>query len=98
MAHIDLTEQQVLAVKEWADHNQVEAVRLFGSRAKGCATADSDVDLAVTADKGLYWTMAAKWEVELTAWLGLTVHIRDYARNKAIRDACEECSIPLYPA
>ena len=94
---IGLTEQQERKVREWADRTQyVKAVRLFGSRAKGCAKPHSDVDLAVTADAGHYVALAAKWEAELAALLGLTVRIGDFARNKAIRDASEECNRDCY--
>jgi predicted nucleotidyltransferase len=50
---MDLTEHQVRAIKEWAQSARyAQEVRLFGSRAKGCARPDSDVDLAITAGIG----------------------------------------------
>lgn len=94
---MDLTEEQVLAIYEWADGDPyVQGVRLFGSHTKGCARPDSDVDLAVTAEAGHYVALASEWETVLGARLGLTVHVRDFARNKAIRDACDECSRLLF--
>jgi len=49
MAPINLTGSQVRAIQKWgAATPQVLEVRLFGSRAKGLARPDSDVDLAVT--------------------------------------------------
>jgi predicted nucleotidyltransferase len=47
---MNLTEQQVEIIKNWAASSlYLQAVRLFGSYAKGSAHPDSDVDLAVTA-------------------------------------------------
>ena len=64
---VDLTDQQARAIKEWAGRTGViEAVRLYGSRAKGCARPDSDVDLAITASDGNYVRFADEWERELS--------------------------------
>jgi Polymerase beta, Nucleotidyltransferase len=47
----ELTEQQRDIIRGWAQGiTQISEVRLFGSRAVGCARADSDIDLAVTLD------------------------------------------------
>jgi predicted nucleotidyltransferase len=46
---MNLTEQQVRVIQEWAARaRHITEVRLFGSRARGCAPPGSDVDLAVT--------------------------------------------------
>jgi predicted nucleotidyltransferase len=56
---MDLTEEQVRLIQDWAAREHIiEEVRLFGSRAKGCARPDSDVDLAVTAAAGHYVALA----------------------------------------
>lgn len=95
---MDLTDNQVRAITNWAAEERViEEVRLFGSRAKGYARPDSDVDLAVTADEGHYVALAAAWEERLTAQLGLEVRVRDFARNETIRAACEECNVIIFP-
>jgi predicted nucleotidyltransferase len=94
---VDLKPEEVEAIQRWAKQTpQVREVRLFGSRAKGCAKSNSDVDLAVTADAGNYVALANKWEEHLSKLVDLTVHVRDYARNEAIRQACEECSLLLF--
>jgi predicted nucleotidyltransferase len=94
---VDLKPEQVEAIHRWASQTpQVRELRLFGSRAKGCAKTNSDVDLAVTADAENYVALASKWEEFLSKTLDLTVHIRDFARNEAIQKACEECSLLLF--
>jgi predicted nucleotidyltransferase len=73
---MDLSPKQIAAIKTWArDTPQVVEVRLFGSRAKGTARPDSDVDLAVTADYGNYVALVAQWEDRLSKELGLDVRI-----------------------
>ncbi len=94
---IDLTDDQQRQIIEWAQATPyVRAARLFGSRAKGNARPDSDVDLAVSASAGHYVALVAEWEKHLSERTGLTVHIRDYERNEAIRDACAECHVLIY--
>jgi predicted nucleotidyltransferase len=94
---LDLKPEHAEAIRLWGMQTpQVRDVRLFGSRAKGCAKANSDVDLAVTADAGHYVALASKWEEHLSKMLNLTVHIRDFAHNEAIQKACEDCSLLLF--
>src|SRR3954464_1205772 len=95
---MDLSANQAEAIRDWARRTPyVREVRLFGSRAKGIAKPNSDVDLAVTADDaGHYVALSANWEKHLSDALVLTVHIRDYARNETIRKACQECCVPLF--
>ena len=46
---MNLTDHQQWIIKEWALRTpHVVEVRLFGSRAKGTAKPDSDIDLAIT--------------------------------------------------
>jgi predicted nucleotidyltransferase len=75
----------------------MDAVRLFGSYAKGGAHERSDIDLAVSANAGHYLALVDEWERNLTDLLGSTVHIRDFIRNGAIQVACDECSLLLFP-
>ena len=94
---MDLTDDQQQRISAWAQATPyVRAVHLFGSKAKGNARPDSDVDLAVSAAGGHYTALAAEWEKHLSDCTGLTVNIRDYDRNKAIRDACAECPVVIY--
>ena len=85
-------------IRAWAEASPyVDAVRLFGSYAKGNAHERSDIDLAVSASAGHYLTLVDEWELNLTDILGSTVHIRDFLRNEAIQLACDECSLLLFP-
>ncbi len=96
---MDFIKEQVRAIKEWAARSHVDTVRLFGSRAKSCARADSDVDLAVTASDGDYVRFADDWEEELSKALNLSVAIKQYnsTADDTVRRYCAECSIQLYP-
>jgi predicted nucleotidyltransferase len=97
-ALMHLTEAQVAIIRAWAAATPyVDAVRLFGSYARGLAHERSDIDLAVSADAGHYVALAEEWERHLTDGLGQTVHICDFLRNEANRAACGECSVTLYP-
>jgi predicted nucleotidyltransferase len=97
-ALMHLTEAQVAIIRAWAAATPyVDAVRLFGSYARGLAHERSDIDLAVSADAGHYVALAEEWERHLTDGLGQTVHICDFLRNEATRAACGECSVTLYP-
>src|SRR5262245_18828915 len=51
--NMQLTDEQRDAIIAWAERTpQVKAVMLFGSRCKGTARPDSDVDLALSMTKG----------------------------------------------
>jgi len=73
------------AIEQWAAQNRsVREVWLFGSRAKGTARPDSDVDLAIKlmpASKGTDWALwrysqfGDKWQNELIAILGRHVSL-----------------------
>src|SRR6476469_10036000 len=101
--HMQLTEEQRDAIIAWAERTpQVQAVMLFGSRCKGTARSDSDVDLAITMIKGR-WEWRFKnyrdnvndWERELTDAVGLTVFVRSChpALGPEVPAAVKECSI-----
>jgi len=96
---MDLTDQRERAIKERAVRTGVvEAVRLYGSRAKGCARPDSDVDLAITTGVGHYVALARGWEDELSKALGLTVHVKQYncPADDRVRRYCDEYSVVLF--
>jgi predicted nucleotidyltransferase len=103
---MQLTEEQRVAIIAWAKRTpQVQAVMLFGSRCKGTARPDSDVDLALTMTKGR-WERRFKnyrdnvnaWERELTDAVGLTVYVRSLhpALGPEVPAAVKECSIKLW--
>jgi predicted nucleotidyltransferase len=76
---------------------------LFGSRCKGIARPDSDVDLALNMTKGpreqhFNNYKVDAWEAELTAALGLPVHVRSRypALGPEVPAAVKECSIKLW--
>jgi predicted nucleotidyltransferase len=47
--HVDLAKHELSAIARWAEQTPwISEIRLFGSRAKGTAHPDSDIDLAVT--------------------------------------------------
>jgi predicted nucleotidyltransferase len=88
---MDLTCQQVRAIQAWAEAaGYAREVRLFGSRAKGCARPDSDVDLAITAGFEHYVARANAWEAELSQTLGLIVHMKQY------NSPSDECCVVLF--
>ena len=93
-----LAEAQLAKICAWAEASPcVDAVRLFGSYAKGNTHERSDIDLAVSANAGHYLALVDEWEHDLNDRLGSTVHIRDFLRNEAIQLACDECSLLLFP-
>jgi predicted nucleotidyltransferase len=103
---MQLTDEQRDAIIAWAERTpQVQAVMLFGSRCKGTARPDSDVDLAITMMKGR-WERRFKnyrdnvnaWERELTDAVGLTVFVRSRhpALGPEVPAGVKECSIKLW--
>jgi predicted nucleotidyltransferase len=104
---MDLTDQQVRAIKEWAEATRyVQEVRLFGSRAKGDARSNSDADLALTLGGddpgtilGNYFALSQKWQDELTSRLELKAHVALYNEtdDDRVRRYCDKCSIVLFP-
>jgi predicted nucleotidyltransferase len=85
---MDLSNMQVAAIVDWAKSKPyIHAVRLYGSRYKGTANPDSDVDLAITIEQPKRSTMTAyathfhfraKWETHLERETGLKFHIQLY--------------------
>ena len=96
---MDLTEEQVRYIQEWADRTGVvETVRLYGSRAKGNARPDSDVDLALTVGTGHYVRFADEWQRELSYALVLNVMLKQYnsPADDTVRRYCDEFSVVLF--
>jgi predicted nucleotidyltransferase len=105
---MNLTDEQLNAIREWAVRDQrLQEIRLFGSRVKGTARLDSDVDLAVVIRGDTrrsqwitYVTQVDEWEASLTHLLQLPVRIKQY---DAVLDAvvfryCQEASLAIYRA
>ena len=86
-----LTSAQKDAISDWATSKPLSEVRVFGSRAKGRARIDSDLDVAITATDGNYWNLANRWEVD-SERTGLRVAIKQY--NSSLTDTvkryCDE--------
>lgn len=103
---MDLSPAQVSAIEDWArETSDIVEVRLFGSRAKGGAGPDSDVDLAVTilgregeTPYGIWAFDHSEWEADLERATGLKFEIKMYDRDSTPRvfNACEEHGILLY--
>jgi predicted nucleotidyltransferase len=90
---------QVKAIREWAKATpEVLAVRLFGSRAKGCAKPDSDLDVAISASVGNYVALADQWEAHLREAIGLWVKLKQYngPYSDKVREYCADFSVVLF--
>ncbi|MGH9550890.1 MAG: nucleotidyltransferase family protein [Terriglobales bacterium] len=95
-AKIGLTRAQIKVIAKWAKKNSyLTDLRVFGSRAKGCARKDSDLDIAITADDDHYFNLAAKWEAELSELTGLRAVVRRYT-VEPVRQYCDDFSIVLF--
>src|SRR5262249_2478273 len=66
---------------EWASkYRSIRELWIFGSRVKGTPEPDSDLDVGVYLvpkgwAMGTYTALSRKWEEELGAALGVTVHL-----------------------
>ena len=83
-----LTDEQLAIIITWAKKTpEVQAVYLYGSRAKGTAKADSDVVLALSIKGLATWRLAKfishrrAWRAELEAALGLAVELERARRD-----------------
>lgn len=75
---MQLSGEQIDAIRAWASRTpEVRAVWLFGSRAKGTARPDSDVDLAIECDMADYCFEREAWAGDLSGQLGLVVQIEN---------------------
>jgi predicted nucleotidyltransferase len=110
MPNRQLSEAQDYAVRLWAKGNRhVTEVRLFGSRAWGNATPESDIDLAVTIGepgldegtlRGLWFALSKHWQEELTLLLqNQKVHVSLYndPDGDTVRKACDAYCVKLFP-
>jgi len=103
---VNLTDDQVDKIQEWAAQTRyVKEVRLFGSRAKGSARPDSDIDLAITVGgsddgvvRGNYFAVGPEWQRQLSDLLGLNAHVGCYndPDTDVVRRSCDECSLILF--
>lgn len=107
---INLSETQLRGIRDWAEAQpHILAVRLYGSRAKGTARPDSDIDLALTVvaktsrlcdDDGYtaYFFSKDRWQNELSALTGLPVHVERYhaQTHPNVFRFCAELSVPLW--
>jgi predicted nucleotidyltransferase len=75
---------------------QIEAVRIFGSRAKETARRDSDLDLAITASNGNYVALADRLEAHLRFVTGLLVKLHHYNADELVRAYCDVFSIMIF--
>ena len=92
---MDLPEIRCI-IREWAEGTpQIEAVRIFGSRAKETARPDSDLDLAITASNGNYVALADRWEAHLRLVTGLFVKLHHYNTGELVRAYCDDFSIMI---
>ena len=83
-----ISRQQLDAIRDWAENAQyVQEVRVFGSRAKGCARIDSDLDIAITATDGNYTRFDVDWKNALSEVTGLKVGLSQY--NNSLNDAVQ---------
>lgn len=104
---MNLTDHQALAVKRWAeDARYVKEVRLFGSRARGCANEHSDVDLAITVGGSdartvlsNYLSVRLRWQEDLSKLLCVNVHTTLYndPEEEMVRRSCDQCCVLLFP-
>jgi predicted nucleotidyltransferase len=73
----NLDNEWFVLIKMWAaNYDRIESVHVFGSRARGDAKLDSDIDIAIRLsgdeenETDGYWIcMKKKWEAELTQLL-----------------------------
>src|SRR5262245_44121892 len=102
-----LTEKQVATIIAWAKRTpDVQAVILFGSRCKGTARPNSDVDLALVMTEGPDQNQRADdylhnykaWEAELKGRLALdvTVGLLDPPLGGQVPGGVAGCRIELW--
>ena len=97
-----LCDEQRKALIAWAEATgEVEELRVFGSRAKGTARSDSDLDLAITTSFGCFVSLADKWAEHLSELTRLDVRISRYCdeqndKGHTIIDYCQEGSELLF--
>ncbi|KQS86921.1 nucleotidyltransferase domain-containing protein [Rhizobium sp. Leaf383] len=101
---MNITDKQLADIRAWAAQNPlITSVQLFGSRVRGTARADSDLDVAIGAGFGedalQTWIIhKGTWEAELRALTGLVVNVDLYHPTLAahVRGYVEECGFEVY--
>lgn len=101
---IDLTAREVAAIVQWAEKTpEIEAVLLFGSRAKGTSKPDSDADLALVIYENQFPLAAfigegEDWQNHLRAVTGLAVNIDllDGENTPRVVAFVKDCSVELF--
>jgi predicted nucleotidyltransferase len=104
---MQITRAQQDSIRQWAERNRrVSVVRLFGSRAMGCARRRSDVDLAVTLTGddpiqvfSYHMAVWPYWNEELSAALQLPVRTSLYNApegDNTVKEYCDTCSFVLF--
>jgi len=89
---MNISEQQLEAIRTWAKNKAaIRSIYLFGSRVKGTARPDSDLDVAIevqTDDEDAFQTYMAhddRWEAELSSVTSLQVSVQMYHPVEAPR-------------
>ncbi len=102
---MDLTDEQADILAKWARATpQVRALYLFGSRARGTSTSDSDCDLALrftVADElveALFMYHHDEWFLQLRAATGLPVTLHHLAGHHTPKHEAyvADCNVELY--
>jgi predicted nucleotidyltransferase len=94
-----ITDVQSAAMRAWAEADLcVEELRVFGSRARGRARIDSDLDIAITASDGNYTRFDADWEKQISEVTGLRARVSQYncSVDDTVRRYGDDCSVLLF--
>ena len=83
---MDLDQRHRYVIVWWAQRNQkIREIWLFGSRARGTAKPDSDIDLAITLTSHpnwlpIYLAFADKWQNEIATLTNSKVSLQPFLR------------------
>ena len=94
-----LTERELGLINQvFRRHPEIQAVRLFGSRAKGTHTPRSDVDLAIWGDVDAIRAEAISAELdELPLPYHFDVKPFGLIKLESLRDHIRRVGLPVYP-
>lgn len=102
---MQLTQEQFESIRRWAqDTPQIRCAYLFGSRAKGTARPDSDVDLAIGFHcpdhevQQMFFSHGEHWQNKLRAATGLKVCLAHLAGSLTPKHTAyvAECNIVIF--
>lgn len=103
---MDLSFDRAEALRAWATANRsVRQIWLFGSRAKGTARPDSDVDVAIALMPasgrhdwalGNYVAFGDRWQSELADLLGLSVSLEGIVSSTEGEEEVRQTGILLW--